>query len=109
MAKYVQPGKIINFTNTTEADIAYGDVVVLTSRIGVAACDIPIDGLGTVALEEVYEMPAETTAAFTVGEKLYWDAANKCLTATTTGGIVAGIAVEAKAEADAVALVKLEG
>lgn len=109
MAKYVQAGKFINFTNSTEKDIAYGDVVVITSRIGVAACNIPAGGLGTVALEEVYEMPAEATAAFTVGEKLYWDGTNKCLTATATGGIFAGIAAEAKAQADVVALVKLGG
>lgn len=106
MANYVQPGKIINYANNSGADIAYGDVVVLTSRIGVAACPIPSGGIGTVALEEVYEMPAETTAAFTVGQKLYWDAENKRLTATA-GAIAAGVAVEAKAAADSSALVKM--
>lgn len=107
MARYVQPGKIINYKNNSESDIAYGDVVVLSSRIGVAVSRIPQGEVGTIALEEVYEMPAEATAAFAVGQKLYWDEASERLTATATGGIEAGIAVEPKTEAAATALVKL--
>lgn len=106
MANYVQPGKIINYTNGTGSDIAYGDVVVLSSRIGVAECDIANGEIGSVGLEGVYEFPAETTAAFAVGQKIYWDNTNKCLTATE-GAILAGIAVEVKDAADSSALVKM--
>ncbi|MVB11072.1 hypothetical protein CAFE_17740 [Caprobacter fermentans] len=106
MANYVQPGKIINYKNDTGANIAYGDVVVLSSRIGVAECGIANGEIGSVGLEGVYEFPAETTAAFAVGQKIYWDDANKRLTATE-GTIFAGIAVEAKASADDFALVKM--
>jgi predicted RecA/RadA family phage recombinase len=106
MTKYVQAGKIINYTNLSVSDIAYGDVVVLSGRIGVASCPIPVGATGTVALEEVYEMPAETTAAFAVGQKLYWDSTNKRLTATA-GDVYAGIATEVKAAAGSVATVKM--
>lgn len=106
MARFIQPGKIINYSNTTGADIAYGSEVVLASRIGVAESKIPAGTMGAVSLEGVYEMEAETTAAFAVGQKLCWDVANHRLTATE-GDVAAGIAVEAKAETASVALVKL--
>ena len=106
MARFIQPGKIINFSNATETDIQYGDVVVLTSRIGVAEAIIPAGTVGAVSLEGVFEAAAETTAAFSVGQKLYWDAANQRLTATA-GDVYAGFAVEAKTTAGSTALVKM--
>lgn len=106
MARYIQKGKIVDFTNTTDSDILYRDVLVLTSRIGVAECNIPKGGSGSVGLDGVYEMPAETSVAFSVGQKLFWDTDNKCLTATA-GEIEAGIAVEPKDSAASSGLVKL--
>ncbi|MCI1965879.1 MAG: DUF2190 family protein [Oscillospiraceae bacterium] len=106
MAKYVQPGKIINFQNTTGEVICYGDVVVLSSRIGVAECAIKNGETGSVGLEGVYEIPAETTAVFTVGQKLYWDAENQRVTATEKT-VSAGFAAEAKDMAADSVLVKL--
>ena len=106
MARYIQPGKAIEYTNAGEETIRYGDVVALTSCIGVAAADIAPGETGVIELSGVYEMPAETTAAFTQGQTLYWDSSAKALTATK-GTIAAGIAVEAKATDDALALVKL--
>lgn len=112
MADYVQPGMAINYTNSGEDAIKAGDVVVLTSRIGVAACDIPAGALGAVSVAGVYEMPAETTAAFTVGQALYWDGTNHCLTATAgsaPANPLAGWATEPKATASSVARVRLGG
>lgn len=109
MAKYIQDGKIINFRNTTEDAIRYEDVIVLTDRIGVAAMDIPAGGLGTVAVDGVFQVPAETTSAFAVGQTVYWDKPNGRVTATKaeSGPVMAGMVVEAKASATASALIKL--
>lgn len=109
MARYIQEGKIINFQNSTAGKISYGDVVVLTDRVGVASVDIPAGSLGAVQLEGVFEVAAETSAAFTVGETVYWDAANKRVTATkpASNAITAGMVVEPKAAADAAAFIKL--
>lgn len=106
MARYVQPGKAIEYTNASEETIRYGDVVALTNCIGVASADIAPGETGVIELSGVYEMPADTSAAFTQGQKLYWDASGKKVTATE-GDVAAGIAVEAKEEACALALVKL--
>ena len=109
MARFIQEGKVINYRNDTTDPILYGDVVVLTSRIGIAAADIPPGILGAVELSGVFELPAEASAAFTVGQELYWDAANKTVTATKAadGAIFAGIAVDPKAAANSIAYVRL--
>ena len=106
MARYVQPGKAIEYTNAGEETIRYGDVVALTNCIGVAAADIAPGATGVIEISGVYEMPADTSAAFTQGQKPYWDASGKKVTATE-GDVTAGIAVEAKEEASDLALVKL--
>lgn len=106
MARYIQDGKIINYLNSSAAQINFGDVLTLSSRIGVASVDIPVQTVGAVELEGVFEMNAETTAAFAVGQTVYWDAANKRVTATS-GAVVAGMVIEPKALAGASALVKL--
>lgn len=109
MARFIQEGKVINYYNDTSNAIAYGDVIVLSQRIGVAASNIPAGSTGAVELEGVFEFTAETTAGFAVGQSLYWDAAEKKLTATKaeTGAIYAGIAVDPKALASDVAYVKI--
>jgi predicted RecA/RadA family phage recombinase len=109
MARYVQDGKIINFYNNSDSLIRFGDVLTLTGRIGVAAVDIADKTIGAVELEGVFEVNAETTAAFTVGQTVYWDAPNNRVTATKaeTGAILAGIAIEPKAASAASALIKL--
>lgn len=108
-ATYVQEGKIINYKNTSDRTIAGGEVLVLTDRIGVATFDIKPGRVGTVELSGGYEIDAETAAAFTVGQTLYWDAENSRLTGTkaASGSILAGIAIEAKAADAASALVRL--
>ncbi len=109
MARYIQEGKIINYQNSTAGKISYGDIVVLSGRIGVASVDIPAGSLGTVQLEGVFEIAAETPAAFSVGETVYWDEANKRVTATkpASDAVVAGIVVEPKAATAATAFIKL--
>lgn len=109
MARFIQEGKVINYYNGTSDAIAYGDVVVLSQRIGIAASNIPTGSTGAVELEGVFEIAAETSAGFAVGQPLYWDAVGKKLTATKaeTGAISAGIAVDPKALASDVAYVKI--
>lgn len=81
-AKYVQDGKSLNFRNTTAATIACGDVVLLTQRYGIAAGNIPPASVGVVAVDGVYELPAENTVAFEVGQSVYWNPSDKKVTAT---------------------------
>lgn len=105
-AVYVQKGEILDFTNTTEAEIGYNEIIPLGGRIGVSKEAIPVGAVGSVAVTGVYEVPADTVAAFVAGETLYWDAeAGKAV--KTAGDIVAGWAFADKAAAGSAALVKI--
>lgn len=104
-ANYVQRGETIDFKNGTVAAIAAGDVVALTNRIGIAATDIPIGAIGTVHVVGVYDLPAETTNAFTPGQTVYLSGSK--VVKDSTGGVAAGYVVEAKVANGAVARVKI--
>ena len=54
MANYIQKGNTIDYVATDA--IAAGDVVGLTTRIGVAAGDIPAGAVGALAVEGVFEI-----------------------------------------------------
>lgn len=108
MAKgfYIQEGKTIDYRNNGDVDIAYCDVVPLTSRVGVAACDIPKGGKGSLSISGVYELPADT-AAMTPGQLVHWDvAAGKVVPASCE---TAGSATEVEEAAEASAPTQKSG
>ena len=106
MAKYVQRGEALDFTNSTENKINAGDVVVLGTRIGVAGSDIAAGAVGAVHVIGVFEFP-KATGAITLGAAVYWDDTNKKITTTSTSNTLAGFAVAAAASGDETALVKI--
>jgi predicted RecA/RadA family phage recombinase len=102
---YVQDGATLDFT--TAGAVANGEVVELTNSIGIAlAAATGASQVIPLAMEGVYLLAKETGVAFTVGQKLYWDAANNRLDATNTN-IAAGIAWAPAASADTTALVRI--
>lgn len=108
---YQQDGDIIDYINTDSEIITAGQVVPLISRIGFAAADIAPGALGSVVVKGVFcDVPAVTTAAFDVGDSLFWDNTAGKLTKTATDNIpTGGWSVAAKAQAGAVAVIKLAG
>ncbi|MGF7431089.1 DUF2190 family protein [Thermoanaerobacterium thermosaccharolyticum] len=108
MAKgiYIQKGEVIDFINNTGADIAYGDVVPIGSRIGIAAENIAKGATGSLNVTGVYELPAQNDITFNVGDEVYWD--NTAGNVTKTAGTIrAGWVVEAKAQTETTAKVKI--
>lgn len=110
MATYIQKGDRIDYQNTTGQLIQPGDVVVLgTTRIAVADCLIPAEGVGALAMTGVWEFPADTSAAMEFGSLVYWDPSAKVMKASKTSSeIPAGICVEKKESAGAAVLVRLQ-
>lgn len=105
-AIFSQNGDVIDYT-AAEA-VAFGEVVDLTTRIGVAMVDIPEGGTGTVHVTGVYQIP-KATGEITVGQALYWDKEARNLTTTADSNTPAGWAV-APAENEAPdVLIKLLG
>lgn len=105
-AIYCQKGDIIDYT-AAEA-LAFGDVVDLTTRIGVAGADISEGGTGPVHLTGVYQIP-KATGAVTVGQALYWAKEAQNLTTTADSNTPAGWAVSSATNEAPDVLVKLLG
>lgn len=106
MAKKIQEGNVIDWTNNTGSDVAVGAVVDLTTRVGVALTNIASGETGAVDLEGVYEETALDADAVAVGGQTYWTG-SALTTAADDGGspatayTPAGMAVSAKAAATA--------
>lgn len=103
---YVQRGETIDYKNSTASEIAANQVVALKHRIGFAATDIPVGAIGTLNTVGVFEMAAETTNAFEIGQKVYF--AGGKVVADETSGVVAGYTVADKAANSAIARVKID-
>ncbi|MCE5315171.1 MAG: DUF2190 family protein [Armatimonadota bacterium] len=99
-------GDTISYVNPTESKISYGDVVDLGTRIGIAACDIEAGETGTLAVTEVYELPASNAEAFVVGQEVFWDGTQ--LVGTAGDLTRAGWVTEPKLLAGTVASIKID-
>lgn len=85
MKNFVQPGKMIDVTAT--AAVSSGDVVVVGDMIGVASVDAAIGEKFALAVWGVFEV-AKEAAAISEGAKVYWDAGDGEVKASSGGGAV---------------------
>ena len=109
MAKgaYIQEGKVLDFRNSGADDIAYGDVMVLGGRIGVAECDIPVGELGSVSVTGVYQLTADSAMTGDIGTAVFWDATAGAVTATEGSNTPCGYLAAPKEAAAVKASVKI--
>ena len=91
MKNFVSVGDTL--TITAGADIASGAGVLVGSIFGVAAGAIANGADGTINLTGVYDLPKVGSQAWTVGAKVYWDAANARCTTVASGNTLIGVAV----------------
>lgn len=103
-AIFYQTGDVIDYT--AAENLSFGDVVDLTTRIGVAGADIAKDAAGPVQVTGVYRIP-KASGAVTVGQALYWAKSAKNLTTTADSNTPAGWAVAPAASGDPDVLVKI--
>lgn len=103
----VQTGKVIDYTNSGDSKINVGDVVPLVNLCGIAEIDIDPGATGTVALYGIWEIAAETSVEFAVGDIVYWDATNKRLTKTAASNTFFGVVAAPKASAGTTARCKI--
>jgi len=68
---------------------------------------IEVGATGSVHVSGVFELPAINTAAFAVGDDLYWDPNAGVLTNVAENNVPAGWATEPKAETETTARVKI--
>lgn len=107
MARFIYDGKVIDYKNEGISNIAYGDIVTIGTRIGVAAENISPGQTGGVRVEGVFEVDALTTEEFSVGDTVYLDA--DCKATKTKGSltVVMGYVVSPKVSAGSKAQIKI--
>lgn len=103
-AIFYQTGDVIDYT--AAEPLSFGDVVDLSTRIGVAGADIAKDAAGPVQVTGVYRIP-KASGAVTVGQALYWAKSAKNLTTTADSNTPAGWAVAPAGSEDPDVLVKI--
>ena len=70
IANYQQPGSAIDYPNGTSSAISAGQVVSLTTRIGVAGTDIPASAVGSLYVKGVFAMPKAASTAIRLLRRL---------------------------------------
>jgi predicted RecA/RadA family phage recombinase len=106
--RYVQAGKVLDFTNAGGA-IASGAGVLIGTKVGVALVNIATGATGSVQICGVFSMPKLSTDNMTQGALVYWDSANSRLTLSSAGNTLAGVAAAPAAASTTVVSVLLNG
>lgn len=108
MKNFIQPGD--NLTIPAPYAVLAGGVVIVAAIIGIAAGSAASGAPVDVATSGVFELPKVGADAFTLGAAVYWDAAAKLATTTSTGGNVKiGVAVAAAGATTPAVRVRLSG
>lgn len=106
MKNFVQEGETLTLTPT--ADVASGVGYLFgASLFGVATNNVAANAPGEFLTEGVVEIAKTSALAISVGDRLYWDAANKVVNKTATAQQCVGIAVAAAANPSSTVLMKL--
>lgn len=109
MAKaiYRYKGETIDYINPSATTaIEAGEIVNLTSRIGVAATNIPASGLGSLNVVGVFELPKTASLEIAAGDLVYFSKSTNAVTKTNTD-VPCGFAVAAAGASDATVCVKI--
>jgi predicted RecA/RadA family phage recombinase len=105
MKNYVQEGDVL--TVTAPYAVASGAGVLVGSLFGVASATAASGAEVEIKTTGVFDLPKATGAAWTVGQRLYWDDAAKNLTGTASTNKLVAVALSASASGDTVGRARL--
>ena len=105
MKSRVAPRGQVQYPNSG-SDIASGDVVPLTNRLGIAVGDIPQNKTGVLDIEGHFELPKQSGVALALDAKVYWDNAGQEAD-DDNGNQFAGLCAKAALAGDATVVVDL--
>lgn len=105
MNNYIKPGNVL--TVPAPAAVLSGAGVLVGSLFGVACGDAASGADVEIQVVGVFEMPKATGAAWTLGQRLYWDDTAKNLTGTASTHKLVAIAVAVAASGDTVGVARL--
>jgi len=107
MKNFKQRGETINVP--APADTKSGDGVLVGSLFGIACFDADSGQPLEIDLGGCFELRKTNAQAWTVGQKIYWDAENKHATTGATGNSLIGAALEAAPNPSPYGVVRLDG
>lgn len=107
MRNYIQHGDIVDLTAPLPAGVVSGEGFLIGDLFGVASTDAKPGQKVATWLEGVFQLPKASGAGVTEGQKVYWDADEKNVTATEADNIFIGHAVEVALAASAFVAVRL--
>ena len=109
MKNFIAVGNTL--TITASADVASGDGVLVGSLFGVAAWGAASGEQVEINLGGVYDLPKAPSQAWTVGARVYWDAANaRCTTAAASNTLIGAATIAVSAGAgEIIGRVRLNG
>lgn len=106
MKTYVQKGMVLSHTPSGAAVVS-DEVVVLAGGVGVATGNIADGESGELLVDGVVTGAKATGQAWTLLQKLYYDATADKFTTTATDNTPAGVAAAPAASADTTGKIKL--
>ena len=83
-----------------------GQVYIVGSKVTVVVAGGVEGAICSVMTEGVFEL-AKAVGVITIGQRLFWDSTNSCLTTTAAGNTYVGYAYKAAANADTTAFVTI--
>ena len=93
MSNFEQPGDVVTVIHA--AVISVDDLIIIDNLVGIAQNNAAIGADIEMALVGVFKIPTENVA-FTLGEAVWINVANKTVTSTDTGTKFVGIVLEAR-------------
>lgn len=106
MKNYRQDGDILTLTPAAAVSSGVG-YLFGSGLFGVATNDVAISTAGEFITEGVVEIAKTSALAISVGDRLFWDSANKCVNKTTTAQQCVGVAVAAAGNPSSTVYMKL--
>jgi len=107
MKNFIQPGESVELL--APYDVSSGGGVLSGALFGVASIDAKTGETLNIARRGVFSLAKTSAQAWTVGQKVYWDDANKVATTTASGNTLLGVAHAAAANPSSVGEVLLDG
>lgn len=106
MKNYAQDGDIITIVPAVAVASGVG-YLAGAALFGVATGNVSANAEGEFQTEGVVEIAKTSALAIAVGDRLYWDAANKCVNKTSDAQQCVGVAIAAAANPSPTVTMKL--
>ncbi|KGG90704.1 DUF2190 family protein [Comamonas thiooxydans] len=106
MKNYVQAGSIVTLIPAVAVASGVG-YLAGAALFGVATGDVAANEEGEFKTDGVVDIAKTSALAVSVGDRLFWDAANKCVNKTAAAQLCVGVAIAAAANGAATVAMKL--